>query len=218
MVPECCLVAPMMRGYSGWNSVGCPEWHRTGQGCMMWPPPPLTFCFSISSHHPTLPPVHHLCLPLWTHTLAHTLIALPQRLQFFFSSLWLLPYSMVRISLRRHFFYLLNQTIFSSDRPWDIPCFEMGSPVVERKEFRDGFQENYVHKARGSFFHILEQENQFNKYLLSTYIVQGRVCILKRKMARPWGVGKNKNMVQPICKLLSMGNKIGSIKCLVQSD
>lgn len=33
----------------------------------------------------------------------------------------------------------------------------------------------YLHKARGSFCHISEQENQFNKYLLSTYSVSGTI-------------------------------------------
>lgn len=76
----------------------------------------------------------------------------------------------------------------------------------------------YLHKARESFCHISEQENQFNKYLLSTYSVQGTVCILKRKMVWPWGGGKNKNMVQLICKCLGQYREQGRLyKVRVQS-
>ena len=77
----------------------------------------------------------------------------------------------------------------------------------------------YLHKARGSFCHISEQENQFNKYLLSTYSVQGTVCILKRKMVWLWGGGKNKNRVQLIYKCLGQYREQGWLyKVLVQSD
>ena len=76
-----------------------------------------------------------------------------------------------------------------------------------------------THKAKGSFCHISERENQFNKYLLSTYSVQSTVCILKRKMVWPWSSGKNKNMVQPTCKCLGRYREQGGLhKVLVQSD
>lgn len=78
---------------------------------------------------------------------------------------------------------------------------------------------SYAYKARGSFCLIAKQENQFNKYLLSTYSARGSVCILRRKMVWPWGGGKNKNMVRPICNLLRSYREQGKLhKILVQSD
>ena len=76
----------------------------------------------------------------------------------------------------------------------------------------------YLHKARESFCHISEQDNQFKNYLLSTFSVQGTVSILKRKMVWPWGGGKNKNMVQLICKCLGQYREQGRLyKVFVQS-
>lgn len=104
-------------------------------------------------------------------------------------------------------------------RPEDLPWCAMVWPVSVRKEFKDTTQKNYARTARGSFCHISEQANQFNKYLLSIYSVQGMVCILKRKMVWPWGGGENKNMVQPICKCLRDYWEQGKLhKVLVQSD
>lgn len=113
--------------------------------------------------------------------------------------------------------FLLIQATLSSDL--DLLWCKTAWPASARKEFKDTAQKNQAHKPRGSFCHISEQENQFHKYLLSTYSAWGMVCILKRKMVWPWGGGKNKNMVQPICKCRRDYREQGRLhKARVQSD
>lgn len=180
----------------GWGSVGGINWvtqrdvhHRTGH----------TWARGVWLGHPWAtsgPWTSHTtllgctCLHLFlSHTLSNSYLDSCLRLIF----LSLPPTPVLGVHL-----FLLIQTILSSE------------PEVYSA---------YAHKAKGSFCHISEWENQFNKYLLSTYSVQGMICILKRKMVWPWGSGKNKNMVQPTCKCLGQYREQGRLhKVLFQSD